>query len=271
MGCSPMRPNWPACRVPASFIVSMQARSVLMVVALDVGLPRATVRQLQARSVRREYWAISSLASHVDVARWMRRFGRDPRNPVQASAKSVTPPARVWHGRSTGIWRSRCVRTMRHCPGSPVALKPVGRIQIRVHLEHLATRSWATPYTAASCLLQTFQSADGVRSAAGAACVPPRARPPTHKGADYAVVLRPPPAIWPHLQYAGLWPRTGPAELSGRKMMASEWIRPEWPVPLTVHALITTRAGGSSTGPTERLTMRGMNLGLGSEDEADRS
>lgn len=51
-------------------------------------------------------------------------------------------------------------------------------------------------------------------------------------------------------------------------MMVSEWIRPEWPVPLNIHALITTRAGGSSTGPYGAPGGGGMNLGLGSGDEA---
>ncbi len=50
--------------------------------------------------------------------------------------------------------------------------------------------------------------------------------------------------------------------------MVSEWIRPEWPVPPTVHALITTRAGGSSTGAFGAPSGGGMNLGLGSGDDA---
>lgn len=41
-----------------------------------------------------------------------------------------------------------------------------------------------------------------------------------------------------------------------------DWIRPEWPAPPAVRALITTRAGGVSRGP-----FASMNLGAISEDE----
>jgi polyphenol oxidase len=44
----------------------------------------------------------------------------------------------------------------------------------------------------------------------------------------------------------------------------ADWIVPDWPVPATVHALITTRAGGSSRGPYESL-----NLGTRVNDSAD--
>lgn len=43
-----------------------------------------------------------------------------------------------------------------------------------------------------------------------------------------------------------------------------DWILPEWPAPNSVRALITTRAGGYSTGPYSTL-----NLGLRTGDEAD--
>jgi hypothetical protein len=51
-------------------------------------------------------------------------------------------------------------------------------------------------------------------------------------------------------------------------MSSSEWIRPEWPVPSKVRALITTRAGGRSAGPYGAPAGGGMNLGLGSGDDA---
>jgi polyphenol oxidase len=51
-------------------------------------------------------------------------------------------------------------------------------------------------------------------------------------------------------------------------MSTAAWIRPEWPVPPTVRALITTRAGGGSAGPYGAKTGGGMNLGLGSGDDA---
>jgi YfiH family protein len=48
------------------------------------------------------------------------------------------------------------------------------------------------------------------------------------------------------------------------------WIRPEWPVSRRVRALITTRAGGVSTGPwgVPPSATGGMNLGLMSGDAA---
>jgi polyphenol oxidase len=44
----------------------------------------------------------------------------------------------------------------------------------------------------------------------------------------------------------------------------ADWIVPDWPAPATVHALITTRAGGSSRGPYESL-----NLGTRVNDSPD--
>ena len=50
--------------------------------------------------------------------------------------------------------------------------------------------------------------------------------------------------------------------------MNAQWIRPEWPAPANVSAVITTRAGGVSRGPYSAPSERGgMNLGLGSGDE----
>ena len=51
--------------------------------------------------------------------------------------------------------------------------------------------------------------------------------------------------------------------------MSESWIRPDWPVPATVHALITTRGGGVSSGhygvpPRDR---DGMNIGMRSGDD----
>lgn len=51
-------------------------------------------------------------------------------------------------------------------------------------------------------------------------------------------------------------------------MTASGWIRPDWPVPPGVQALITTRTGGTSTGAFGAPRGGGMNLGLGSGDAA---
>lgn len=48
----------------------------------------------------------------------------------------------------------------------------------------------------------------------------------------------------------------------------ADWIRPDWPVPAGVQALITTRAGGVSTAPYGGADGGGMNLGYGSGDTA---
>ena len=50
--------------------------------------------------------------------------------------------------------------------------------------------------------------------------------------------------------------------------MSAKWIEPDWPAPANVHALITTRAGGVSSGPygAPPEGRRGMNIGLGSGD-----
>ena len=51
--------------------------------------------------------------------------------------------------------------------------------------------------------------------------------------------------------------------------MNAQWIRPDWPVALKVHALITTRAGGVSRGPygVPPHDQSGMNIGLASGDD----
>jgi YfiH family protein len=48
-----------------------------------------------------------------------------------------------------------------------------------------------------------------------------------------------------------------------------EWIVPDWPVPEPVRAFITTRAGGVSRGPWGAGEQGGMNVGMGSGDEAE--
>jgi len=49
----------------------------------------------------------------------------------------------------------------------------------------------------------------------------------------------------------------------------AQWLRPQWPVAANVRALITTRAGGYSTGPWGAGEQGGLNLGLGSGDAPD--
>ncbi len=51
-------------------------------------------------------------------------------------------------------------------------------------------------------------------------------------------------------------------------MTSAEWIRPDWPMPPRVRAIITTRVGGASTGAYGAPGGGGgMNLGLGSGDD----
>ncbi|HKO67649.1 MAG TPA: peptidoglycan editing factor PgeF [Burkholderiaceae bacterium] len=51
--------------------------------------------------------------------------------------------------------------------------------------------------------------------------------------------------------------------------MTADWIRPDWPAPANVHAVITTRVGGVSRGPygVPPRGGGGMNLGFGSGDD----
>jgi len=51
--------------------------------------------------------------------------------------------------------------------------------------------------------------------------------------------------------------------------VSAQWIRPDWPAPPNVHAIITTRGGGVSRGPygVPPHQQGGMNVGLGSGDD----
>jgi YfiH family protein len=51
--------------------------------------------------------------------------------------------------------------------------------------------------------------------------------------------------------------------------MSAQWIRPDWPAPPNVHAIITTRRDGVSRGPygVPPHGHGGMNIGLGSGDD----
>lgn len=51
--------------------------------------------------------------------------------------------------------------------------------------------------------------------------------------------------------------------------MSAQWIRPDWPAPPNVHAIITTRGGGVSRGSygVPPHQQGGMNIGLGSGDD----
>jgi polyphenol oxidase len=49
----------------------------------------------------------------------------------------------------------------------------------------------------------------------------------------------------------------------------ADWIVPDWPAPDVVRAFVTTRGGGASVGPWGAGLGGGMNLGLGSGDQAN--
>ena len=107
--------------------------SGLMVVALTLTAQTDLVRQLQARSVTREYWAIvygaAPREATIDAA-----LARDPRNPLRF-AVSDAPRAR------TARTHLRCLQAVKpgKVPLSWVACRlDTGRThQIRVHLESI--------------------------------------------------------------------------------------------------------------------------------------
>lgn len=107
--------------------------SGLMVVARTLAAQTDLVRQLQARSVRRVYWAVV-LGEPRPQATIDAPIGRDPRNPLRF---------RVSHAASAREARTRVLRlaTARHeaTALSWIACRlETGRThQIRVHLEHL--------------------------------------------------------------------------------------------------------------------------------------
>ena len=217
--------------------------SGLMVVARTLAAQADLVRQLQARTVRREYWAIvlGEPRRHgtVDAP-----IGRDPRNPLRfkVSHASSARSAR------TQYWNLASVRQGNATLSWLACRLDTGRThQIRVHLEHLGHPLVGDPVYRRRL---PSPDADGCMAClrpTGAACMPPRARAPAHAGADAVVSCT---AGRPGRADAVAGVRAdGPAcRVSGRRMTSSDWIRPDWPVPPGVKAIITTRAGGSSTG-----------------------
>jgi 23S rRNA pseudouridine1911/1915/1917 synthase len=107
--------------------------SGLMVVARTIEAHTELVRQLQARSVLREYWAIvvgaAPPAGTIDAA-----IGRDPRNPVKFKV-SHAPSAREAR---TSFRRIECVTSGRTELSWLACRLQTGRThQIRVHLESI--------------------------------------------------------------------------------------------------------------------------------------
>jgi 23S rRNA pseudouridine1911/1915/1917 synthase len=107
--------------------------SGLMVVARTIGAQTDLVRQLQARSVMREYWAVvagaAPLAGVIDTS-----IGRDPRNPVKFKV-SRAPSAKEAR---TNFRRIECVEAGRVQLSWLACRLETGRThQIRVHLESI--------------------------------------------------------------------------------------------------------------------------------------
>jgi len=122
-------------RVPRAGIVHRldADTSGLMVVARTIASHTELVRQLQARSVLREYWAIvvgaAPLAGAIDAP-----IGRDPRNPVKFKV-SQAPSAKEAR---TNFRRIECVDAGRVQLSWLACRLETGRThQIRVHLESI--------------------------------------------------------------------------------------------------------------------------------------
>ena len=107
--------------------------SGLMVVAKTLPAQTALVRQLQARTVMREYWAVvfgvPPLRGVVDAA-----IGRDPRNPLRfaVSRAATAKPARTHYARLMTAPQNGIELSWLTC-----RLETGRTHQIRVHLEHL--------------------------------------------------------------------------------------------------------------------------------------
>ena len=107
--------------------------SGLMVVAKTLAAQTDLVRQLQARSVTREYWAVvlgvPALRGVIDAA-----IGRDPRNPLRfkASTMESAKPARTHYARIDSTRSAGAEISWLAC-----RLETGRTHQIRVHLEHL--------------------------------------------------------------------------------------------------------------------------------------
>ena len=107
--------------------------SGLMVVAKTLAAHTDLVRQLQARTVTREYWAVAlgvpARRGVVDAA-----IGRDPRNPLRfkVSTSESAKPARTHYARIATALSAGAEVSWLAC-----RLETGRTHQIRVHLEHL--------------------------------------------------------------------------------------------------------------------------------------
>ena len=107
--------------------------SGLMVVAKTLAAQTDLVRQLQARTVTREYWAlvlgVSSQRGVIDAA-----IGRDPRNPLRfkVSTTEAAKPARTHYALIDATKNAGAEISWLAC-----RLETGRTHQIRVHLEHI--------------------------------------------------------------------------------------------------------------------------------------
>jgi 23S rRNA pseudouridine1911/1915/1917 synthase len=107
--------------------------SGLMVVAKTLAAQTDLVRQLQARTVTREYWAVvlgvPAQRGVIDAA-----IGRDPRNPLRfkVSTAESAKPARTQYARLDSTRNDGAEMSWLAC-----RLETGRTHQIRVHLEHL--------------------------------------------------------------------------------------------------------------------------------------
>lgn len=108
--------------------------SGLMVVAKTLAAQTNLVRQLQSRTVTREYWAVvlgePPLRGVIDAA-----IGRDPRNPLRFKVSTATSakPARTHYARVDTVRVNGADISWLAC-----RLETGRTHQIRVHLEHLS-------------------------------------------------------------------------------------------------------------------------------------
>jgi YfiH family protein len=228
--------------------------SGLLVVARTLQAQAALVRQLAARSVRREYLALV----HGRVVRdgtVRAPIGRHPRNRVRMAVvargrDAVTHYEVIERYATATLLRCRLETGRTHqIRGAPLRARPSARR--RPGLRQARERHCVPAPGAARRAPRPDSPGDrqaramagrGARAPARADCPPaPRGRRGRHTAAHDATPSAPPGMNAPH----------------------PDWIVPDWPVPANVRALVTTRAGGVSAGP-----YASFNLGLRCGDDA---
>ncbi len=190
--------------------------SGLMVVARTMAAQTDLVRQLQARTVRREYWAVvlGEPRRHgiVDAP-----IGRDPRNPLRFN---VSHAARARAAR-TQYWNLATMRQGNATLSWLACRLDTGRThQIRVHLEHLGHPLVGDPVYRRKLPPPDATVATGVRSG-DKRCTRVGSASSTRAHGSPMQWFRAPPADMARLmQSLGFGPTDRPAALPGRRLMA---------------------------------------------------